>query len=258
MTDGRFEKLVNLYLDKEISPEELSDLKAEIAHNLVRRQKFERLCRVHSASRKALIDHSSRSGVSKFLKEEVSTVQSRRGQSSRIRRAGTEEEVHIKAREVLWRGTFAFMAIVLAAGLVTAYLIDRTARTLQERKSAEDNDERTLDMSALREGLAHLGHTDQFILAAMPAKRSGAITEFYVLRWETAINTPMDETAPSGQWTILELTKSLSPTEAYIIETQLKQCEGMLPGTSAPAAIPAPTSPVLLTGGSEIGMSEGK
>ncbi len=249
MTDSRFEKLINLYLDKEITPSELSDLKAEIAHNLVRRQKFERMCRVHSASRKALIDHSSKSGVSKFLKEEVSTVQSRRGRSSRIRRAGTEEEVQKHARVVLWRGTLAFVAIVICTGLATAFFIDQTNRIYHERKTAEENDERTLDMIALQEGLAQLGQRDQFILASLPAKQNGAITQFYVLRWETA-SSPSFEDAPSGgQWAILELTKALPPTEAYLLEHQLQQCAGLLPGTSAPAAIPAPHSPVILTGG---------
>lgn len=40
MTDARFEQLVNLYLDKEISPEEFATLKAELSGSARRRRTF--------------------------------------------------------------------------------------------------------------------------------------------------------------------------------------------------------------------------
>ncbi len=54
MTDVRFEQLVNLYLDREISPRELRQLVYQISRNRERRSKFIRLQRIHSAELRAL------------------------------------------------------------------------------------------------------------------------------------------------------------------------------------------------------------
>lgn len=245
MTDNRFEKLVNLYLDKEISPEELSDLKAEIAHNLVRRKTFERLCRVHSASRKALIDHSTNSGISKFLREDISVVESRRGKRTRVRAAGTEEEADKRARAVLWQGAVAFLTLIIVAGLVTAFLIDRTASSLQVRNAKDNQDDLALDLQAFKEQLGQLDRGEQFLLTAPVGSRNDGRTKLFILRWEstsTEFIRTSNETEPNGQWTLLELTEAPSPTEAHYIHTQQKSCAGQLPGTSAPAAIPEPPS----------------
>ncbi|MEM8549550.1 MAG: hypothetical protein AAGF10_02060 [Verrucomicrobiota bacterium] len=51
MTDGRFEQLVNLYLDKEISPEEFSVLKQELARSALRRNAFKEARRLRAAER---------------------------------------------------------------------------------------------------------------------------------------------------------------------------------------------------------------
>jgi hypothetical protein len=50
MTDDVFEDLVNLYLDKEISPAQLSILKDELIRSTERKRTFESYCRMHQAS----------------------------------------------------------------------------------------------------------------------------------------------------------------------------------------------------------------
>ncbi|QXD26001.1 hypothetical protein F7C95_09005 [Opitutia bacterium ISCC 51] len=50
MTDDVFEDLVNLYLDKEISPAQLRILKEELLRNSDRRSTFESYCRMHQAT----------------------------------------------------------------------------------------------------------------------------------------------------------------------------------------------------------------
>ncbi|MFP4069679.1 MAG: anti-sigma factor family protein [Opitutales bacterium] len=54
MTDDRFRELVNLYLDKEISAGERSQLKTELASSESRRAEFEELRRLHRAMMLAL------------------------------------------------------------------------------------------------------------------------------------------------------------------------------------------------------------
>lgn len=54
MTETKFTELVNLYLDKEISQKELSELKAELARDPKRKAEFAERCRLHQAMRIAL------------------------------------------------------------------------------------------------------------------------------------------------------------------------------------------------------------
>lgn len=64
MTEEKFTELVNLYLDKEISQTELSDLKAELARNSKRKEEFTERCRLHQAMRMALDPESVKRGHS--------------------------------------------------------------------------------------------------------------------------------------------------------------------------------------------------
>ncbi|MDA0346618.1 MAG: hypothetical protein O3C43_04620 [Verrucomicrobia bacterium] len=50
MTDDVFEDLVNLYLDKEINPAQLTILKDELGRNCSRQKTFESYCRMHQAT----------------------------------------------------------------------------------------------------------------------------------------------------------------------------------------------------------------
>ena len=50
MTDDVFEDLVNLYLDKEISPAQLNILRDELGRSIDRQKTFESYCRMHQAT----------------------------------------------------------------------------------------------------------------------------------------------------------------------------------------------------------------
>ena len=58
MTNDVFEDLVNLYLDKEISPAQLRILKEELLRNSDRRSTFESYCRMHQATHFAALSAS--------------------------------------------------------------------------------------------------------------------------------------------------------------------------------------------------------
>ncbi len=96
--DDRFEDLVNLYLDKEIGRQELDELKRAIKDNLVRRQQFERACKLHQAARKALVE---RSGSSPKRGGVVAPASSSRLPSPKERHASlnaAHEQAHVNAR----------------------------------------------------------------------------------------------------------------------------------------------------------------
>lgn len=61
MTEEKFTELVNLYFDKEISVDDLRELKAEIAACPDRKQTFAERCRLHQAMRLALKPSHKRS-----------------------------------------------------------------------------------------------------------------------------------------------------------------------------------------------------
>lgn len=245
MTDGRFEKLVNLYLDKEISPSELSDLKAEIAHNLVRKQRFERMCRVHAASRKALISHSASSGVKKFLREEVATVETRHGQRARVRQAGRDDEAVANAQQVLWRTGLGFICILVAAGLLAAYAIDRTASIVRKGPDSVKQDE-PLDTGSLQSRLFAFGKADAFIVATLDERRSDRISQFLILRLDHSEWAHEIPRATPDMLTMQPWQGDFSPMEIYQIERALKEFAGQMPGTSTPITLPDPGNLMIL------------
>ncbi len=59
MKDTRFIELVNLYIDRQISPEETAEFEAEIQRNPLRRRTYQDYCRLHRATR--LVHESFRS-----------------------------------------------------------------------------------------------------------------------------------------------------------------------------------------------------
>ncbi|ADE54457.1 hypothetical protein [Coraliomargarita akajimensis] len=54
MTNERFKDLVNLYLDREINPDEMELLQSTIRDDADRRREFDNACRLHQAMRSAL------------------------------------------------------------------------------------------------------------------------------------------------------------------------------------------------------------
>jgi len=67
MTEEKFTELVNLYLDKEISGEDLERMKAEILANPDRERAFVERCRLHRAMRLALEPDVRASGSGVFV-----------------------------------------------------------------------------------------------------------------------------------------------------------------------------------------------
>lgn len=51
MKDARFTELVNLYVDRQISPDEAAELEAELQSNPRRRQVYQQYCRMHRATK---------------------------------------------------------------------------------------------------------------------------------------------------------------------------------------------------------------
>ena len=51
MKDTRFIELINLYIDRQISPEETSELEAEIRANARHRQVYQQYCKMHRATK---------------------------------------------------------------------------------------------------------------------------------------------------------------------------------------------------------------
>ena len=74
MTEERFEDLINLYLDNEISRHELDELKRVIKENLVRRKQFERACQLHQAARKALVGRLAEEGNAAQTRNPLSLI----------------------------------------------------------------------------------------------------------------------------------------------------------------------------------------
>lgn len=92
MTDEKFTELVNLYLDKEISAEDLKLLEAEITASSARNQAFTSRCRLHRAMRMALKPERSRSGKSR------SRSSSRSGKSRSSSRSGSRRSSSNRSR----------------------------------------------------------------------------------------------------------------------------------------------------------------
>lgn len=94
MTDEKFTELVNLYLDKEISAEDLKLLEAEITASPARNQAFTSRCRLHKAMRMALEPERSRSGKSRSR----SRSSSRSGKSRSSSRSGSRRSTSNRSR----------------------------------------------------------------------------------------------------------------------------------------------------------------
>ncbi|MFO8027806.1 MAG: hypothetical protein R6U56_09100 [Opitutales bacterium] len=81
MTDEKFTELVNLYFDKEISAEDLEELKSEIAARPDRKRAFAERCRLHKAMRMALKPKRARSGRRSSTRSRRSASGGRRSKS---------------------------------------------------------------------------------------------------------------------------------------------------------------------------------
>lgn len=69
MNEKRFVELVNLYIDHEISREDLQELEDEVAHNAHRREIYHQYCRLQRASQSLYQDFGSRLAQTVDLKK---------------------------------------------------------------------------------------------------------------------------------------------------------------------------------------------
>jgi len=242
MTDNRFVKLVNLYLDKEIDPAGLSELKAEIDKNPEHRKSFEHLCRMHAASRKALIGQSSQSGVNQFLRKEVSEVQSKCDQRSRLEHRLTPEAAEAKARKLLATTVAASLFILLAASVTAAYLIDRAAErvSLQAEMATLPDDIDSIDLSALQLPGEFASFMEQEY-----AENGNRITEVLVVKLKSQPLTGGTMTHTVAFPIGVAGVRNLSIMELHQRDTYLKRCQYQLPGTSTPVIFSKQRPPLL-------------
>ncbi|MGJ8641368.1 MAG: hypothetical protein ACSHYA_18405 [Opitutaceae bacterium] len=90
MIDEKFSELVNLYLDKEISSEDLEILKAELESNSARKAEFQDRCRLHQAMRLAMGAPQSASSEPRRVRSKPSG-RSRASSSPSSRRSSRKE-----------------------------------------------------------------------------------------------------------------------------------------------------------------------
>lgn len=120
MTDEKFTELVNLYFDKEISAEELEELKSEIAACPTRKRAFAERSRLHKAMRMALKPEKVRSRRTGSRSRRRSSSSSS-GRSRSRSRASTRVSPH---EESVIRSTVAqFPRWMLASGLAASVAV---------------------------------------------------------------------------------------------------------------------------------------
>lgn len=94
MTEEKFSELVNLYLDKEISTEDLASLKAELSYNAERKVEFQERCRLNQAMRLAMggasrSSYTRKSSGSSSRRKSAAPTSRRSGTSMRSRAASS-------------------------------------------------------------------------------------------------------------------------------------------------------------------------
>lgn len=92
MRDEQFTELVNLYLDKEISAEELKTLEVEIAASPDRKRAFADRCRLHKAMRLALKPDIEQTSRSRSRSRSRRSSRRSRSRSRRVTRISEYEE----------------------------------------------------------------------------------------------------------------------------------------------------------------------
>lgn len=111
MTDARFKELVNLYLDREISPRDFQNLRTELA-SPERKSQFEALRRVHQAEKQAL----------QFLCRGAACQERRNTLANRATKAINDARLRFEERRkglvLLGQFTAATAAIAVTVGVI--------------------------------------------------------------------------------------------------------------------------------------------
>lgn len=123
MTDEKFTELVNSYLDKEISEEELNLLKTEIGINSDRKQIFVERCRLHKAMRMALKPKCSRSRGSRSRLRARRSASSSSSSRRRSSRSGASTRITESEEFANAPGTVIFPRWMLASGLAACLVV---------------------------------------------------------------------------------------------------------------------------------------
>ena len=118
MTDAQFTELVNLYLDKEISADDLKLLKDELASDPERKRAFAERCKLHQAMRLAM-NPKQKSGRSS------SRHKSRSGSRSRSRQFSSRSDTRFRRvdEKVESKGVSHFPRWLLGSGIAASILI---------------------------------------------------------------------------------------------------------------------------------------
>jgi len=108
MKDTRFTELVNLYIDRQISPDEAAELELEIQSNPQRRQVYLQYCRMHRAT--------------KLVYESFRAQTEQNGQPARQPATIAHIQGRIRQRRLRW----AYAASGLAAAACVAFVVMRS------------------------------------------------------------------------------------------------------------------------------------
>ncbi|MBX3735239.1 MAG: hypothetical protein KF715_00995 [Candidatus Didemnitutus sp.] len=108
MKDTRFTELVNLYIDRQISPDEATELELEIQSNPRRRQVYLQYCRMHRAT--------------KLVYESFRAQTEQTGQPARQPATIAHIQGRIRQRRLRW----AYAASGLAAAACVAFVVMRS------------------------------------------------------------------------------------------------------------------------------------
>ncbi|HLP26508.1 MAG TPA: hypothetical protein VK477_12575 [Acidobacteriota bacterium] len=111
MKDSRFTELVNLYIDRQISPDEQAELELEIQSNPRRRQVYLQYCRMHRAT--------------KLVYESFRAQTEQPGQPARQPATIAHIQGRIRQRRLRW----AYAASGLAAAACVAFVVMRSNLT---------------------------------------------------------------------------------------------------------------------------------
>lgn len=98
MTDDQFRDLVNLYIDNEISEDDLARLKAEVEYDSRRRDLFRRYCHMNEATRRVMDEgEPASSGRSQGKRRKHSGSRSKQGSRSQGQRKSRQHSEHAVA-----------------------------------------------------------------------------------------------------------------------------------------------------------------
>ena len=132
MTDFRFEALVNLYLDREISPRELRHLIYQISKSKKRRQLFVRLRRIHSAEQSAL---GASSKTPSSLRDDISYyAKLHRPRESKDDAQFVQER---KIRRLFWSWIAVGSLVLLLAGIYLGTFLARPSTSQEDTEIAK-------------------------------------------------------------------------------------------------------------------------